>query len=217
LKEKGLHIYINGSNLKKFRELENITQDDLGAELSVTRQTINIWEAKGTVKLDNRRLEKLAKILKVSTKDLIVKKPYDVPQGEIPFYDTIISEANILEDEGIAYASNVEMIDPGTWFKTANGALRVYGHSMFPKYPAGCIIAYKIADKGVIIWGEDYVIELKDRRIVKRLEISKVANCVKAVSYNKSEDYAYPPIEIPLKKIKGLFMVLGKVELEASL
>jgi transcriptional regulator with XRE-family HTH domain len=217
LKEKNLHIFIVGSNLKKFRELQNMTQDHLGVELSVTRQTINAWEAKESVKLDNKKLEKIAKTLKVSVKDLMDAKSYDAASG-IPFYDTISGTgASMLEEQGLAYSDNAEMIDPGTWFKNASGALRVYGNSMLPKYPAGCIIAYKTADKEVIIWGEDYVIELQDRRIVKRLEKSETAGNVKAVSYNKSEEYVYPPIEIPLRKIKGLFMVLGKVELEVSI
>ncbi len=195
-----------------------MTQDHLGIELSVTRQTINAWEAKESIKLDNKQLDKIAKALNVSVKDLMDTKTSGAPSSEIPFYDTISgSGTSMLEEQGLAYSDNAEMIDPGTWFKSANGALRVYGHSMFPKYPAGCIIAYKTADKEVIIWGEDYVIELQDRRIVKRLEKSEIADNVKAVSYNKSEEYVYPPIEIPLRKIKGLFMVLGKVELEVSI
>jgi hypothetical protein len=55
---------------------------------------------------------------------------------------------------------------------------------MFPKYPAGSIIAFKESKSGVIIWGEDYVIELEDRRIVKRIDKSKIEGHIKAVSYN---------------------------------
>ncbi len=218
LKEKNLHIFINGSNLKKFRELQNITQDELGVELSVTRQTINAWEAKESIRLDEKKLERLSKTLKVSKRDLSGGKAYQETNTEIPFYDTVMmGEISVLQDPGIDYPNTAEMIDPGTWFRGANGALRVYGHSMFPKYPAGCIIAYKAADKEVIIWGEDYVIELQDRRIVKRLEKSEIDDNVKAVSYNKNDDYVYTPIEIPISKIKNLNMVLGKIELEVSI
>lgn len=195
-----------------------MTQDDLGAELSVTRQTINAWEAKESVKLDDKKLEKLSTILKVSKRDLSGGKAYRDTSTEIPFYDTVMmGEISVLEEQGIDYPNTAEMIDPGTWFRGAHGALRVYGHSMFPKYPAGCIIAYKAADKEVIIWGEDYVIELQDRRIVKRLEKSEIDDNVKAVSYNKNDEYVYTPIEIPISKIKSLNMVLGKIELEVSI
>jgi transcriptional regulator with XRE-family HTH domain len=218
-KEKTLHAFILGPNIKKFRELQNITQDELAVDLSVTRQTINAWEAKGSVKLDNKKLEELAKLLKVSVEELTDRKSQSVDTNNkgIPFYDTaILREASALEEENPVYTISPKMIDPGTWFKSADGALRVYGHSMFPKYPAGCIIAYKIADKEVIIWGEDYVIELQDRRLLKRIEKSENTDKVKAVSYNKSEEFSYQPVEIPLTKIKNLYMVLGKIELEVS-
>jgi transcriptional regulator with XRE-family HTH domain len=217
LKEKDYYFYINGSNLKKFRERENITQDELASSLAVTRQTINSWEAKNSAKLDEKKLGKLIQVLKVSKEDLYDRKPTG-ESSEIPFYDTVLfNEASLLAEEGVDYPGSVEMIDPGTWFRGANGALRVYGHSMFPKYPAGCIIAYKIADKEVIIWGEDYVIELEDRRIVKRLDKSEVKGYVLAISYNKSEDFTYSPIELPIHKIKKLYMVLGKIEMEVSI
>lgn len=217
LKEKDLYFYINGSNLKKFRERENITQDELAVSLAVTRQTINSWEAKNSAKLDEKKLDKLIHVLKVSKEDLYNRK-INNESSEIPFYDTVLfGDASMLAEQSVDYPGSAEMIDPGSWFRGANGALRVYGHSMFPKYPAGCIIAYKTADKEVIIWGEDYVIELEDRRIVKRLDKSDIKGYVKAISYNKSEDYAYSPIEIPVSKIKNLYMVLGKIEMEVSI
>jgi transcriptional regulator with XRE-family HTH domain len=217
LKGKVASVFINGYNLKKFRELQNMTQDDLGMAVTVTRQTINTWEARESVKMDEKKLDKLAKALRVSKNELISRKNTNTGT-EIPFYDSVLlGEISVLAEQGVDYSTNVEMIDPGTWFRGANGALRVYGHSMYPKYPAGCIIAFKTADKEVIIWGEDYVIELEDRRIVKRLDKSDNPGYVKAISYNKSQDYSYPPIEIPIQKIKKLYMVLGKVELEVSI
>lgn len=136
----------------------------------------------------------------------------------IPFFDTVaVGGHTLVAEQNAIYGNHYEMINPGTWFGRADGALRVYGHSMFPKYPAGCIVAFKQADIDVILWGEDYVIELSDRRILKRLQKSDLPDTVLAVSYNKSEEYLYSPIDIPVSKIKRLFMVLGKVELEASL
>jgi phage repressor protein C with HTH and peptisase S24 domain len=136
--------------------------------------------------------------------------------NKIPFYDSIaVGGEALLADQ--AANGHPEMIEPGTFLKRATGSLRIYGHSMFPKYPAGCIVAFKDADLDVIIWGEDYVIELSDRRIIKRVEKGDDKGWIKAVSYNKSEEYVYAPIDIPIVKIKRLYMVLGKVELEASI
>lgn len=137
--------------------------------------------------------------------------------NKIPFYDVIAVGGEALLADQIPNEYPTEMIEPGTFLKRATGSLRIYGHSMFPKYPAGCIVAFKDADKEVIIWGEDYVIELSDRRIIKRVEKGDEKGWIKAVSYNKSEEYVYSPIDIPVAKIKRLYMVLGKVELEASI
>jgi SOS-response transcriptional repressor LexA len=136
----------------------------------------------------------------------------------VPFYDVVAvgGHSIIMEDQEAVYGGTTEMINPGSWFRSATGALRVYGHSMFPKYPAGCIVAFKDADKEVILWGEDYIIELSDRRVVKRIEKGE-NGFIKAVSYNKSEEYVYASIDIPVNKIKRLYMVLGKVELETSI
>ena len=92
---------------------------------------------------------------------------------------------------------------------------------MFPKYPSGSIIAFKNGtDMRIIHYGEDYVIELEDRRIVKRVQKSKEKGCIQVNSYNSMKDdvgaMVYAPFDIPLDAIKRMYMVLGKVELEAS-
>lgn len=135
----------------------------------------------------------------------------------IPFYDAVAVGGRAMLADQHAVGTPSDMIDPGTFLRAATGSLRVYGHSMFPKYPAGCIVAYREADIDVIAWGEDYVIELSDRRVIKRIEKGALQDIVNAVSYNKSEEYVYATMEIPKAKIKRLFMVLGKIELEASI
>jgi hypothetical protein len=76
---------------------------------------------------------------------------------------------------------------------------------------------YQLAS--IIVWGEDYVIELSDRRIIKRVEKGDTKDSIKAVSYNVNKDnkYVYEPIDIPKSEIKRMYIVLGKVELEASI
>ena len=140
--------------------------------------------------------------------------------GKIPFYDaTVVGGMSILADQ-TPISEPTEMIDPGTFLRQATGTLRVYGDSMYPKYPGGSVVAFKPTSTSVIIWGEDYVLELADRRIVKRLEKSAEGkDYVKAVSYNINKDgkYIYDPTDIPMTEIKRLFMVLGRVVIEASI
>lgn len=137
----------------------------------------------------------------------------------IPFYDAvaIAGFGTIADQTPMDRPKN--MINPGTFFRNAEGALQITGHSMFPKYPSGCIVAYRLASLSLVLWGEDYVIELaEDRRLIlKRIEKSEIKDCIKAVSYNVNKDnkYVYDPIDIPMKQIGRIFMVLGKIELEA--
>ncbi len=151
-----------------------------------------------------------------------VREPQEeyLRKNKIPFYDAAyaVGGTSMLADQTPIKAPT-EMVDPGTFLRNATGTLRVYGHSMFPKYPSGCIVAFKVTSAEVIIWGEDYVIELEDRRIIKRVERGEGKDIIKAVSYNVNKDqkYVYDPIDIPLKAVKRMYMVLGKIELEASI
>lgn len=213
-----------GANIKTIRKLRNLSQEELGVKIGVKKQHVSGWE-NNKYQPSKENLDKLATSLGVKSSDFynfVDEKHTPVTEGkrlnEIPFYDTVaVGGTSILAEQNAIYGNQAEMINPGTWFRSANGALRVYGHSMFPKYPAGCIVAFKESEPDLLIWGEDYVIELKDRRIVKRVEKSKQQGYITAVSYNKSEDYVYSPIEIPVTKIKRIFMVMGKVEMEASI
>lgn len=159
-----------------------------------------------------------------SASGMLVNKDFSEKENKIPFYDTIaVGGHALLAATDPLYESAAEMIEPGTFFRSATGALRVYGHSMFPKYPAGCIIAFRDGtDFSIIHYGEDYVIELEGMRIVKRVQKSKnEAECIQVNSYNTMKDdtgsLVYAPYDIPKESIKRMYKVLGKIELEASI
>ena len=165
------------------------------------------------------------------TKDMDIRRFANLDEDEprrapkIPFYDVIaVGGSSIMLHDQEAVSGVSEMIDPGTFLRAATGALRVYGHSMYPKYPAGCIVAFKASSKPipeVIVWGEDYVIELEDRRIIKKIDKGDSKEYIKAVSLNgtngEKPKYQFDTIDIPLSAVKRMYMVLGKIELEASM
>lgn len=220
-------------NIQKIMELRRVKPADLARDLGISRQKLSNWES-GTNEPRKETLKELADYLKVA-KELLLKENLtdaDISSnltgnstvtsrtlaGKIPFYDTIAVGGNNMLAEQQPISEPIEYINPGDLLKGASGTLRIYGHSMFPKYPSGCIVAFKQSKSKVIVWGEDYVIELEDRRIIKRVEKSKEKDYIKAVSYNvNNEKYIYDPIEIPLSEVRRLYMVLGKVELEASI
>lgn len=212
-----------------------LSQDDLGVSIGVSGAAIGQYE-RNEINPRKAKLSKLARALGVRESELL---GYDFEEnhtpdtkpssedhaslgdqrhiGRIPLYDAIaVGGSTVLADQS-PVSEPSEWIDPGDLLRGATGALRVYGHSGFPKYPAGCVVSWRDADKELIFWGEDYVIETADRRIIKRLEPNDKPGYITAISYNKSEDYQYAPMEIPISKIKRLYMVLGKVELEASI
>lgn len=235
-----MQIFDLGANLLILRKKKRISQDELGEMVGVSGAQIGRYE-KGKDNISNEMVRKLSNALEVTEIELRglnkmeiltserkgqperlgsrtdTGKPGGYVERKIPLYDAIAVGGNYLLADQTPLSEPIEYIDPGDLLRAATGAMRIYGHSMFPKYPSGCTVTFRKADKELIFWGEDYVLEMEDRRILKRLEKSENKENVKAVSYNKSEQYVYADVEIPIGKIKRLFMVLGKVELEASI
>jgi transcriptional regulator with XRE-family HTH domain len=212
------------SNLLILRKKKGVTQADVAKALDISRTTYTNWET-GRAEPNKEQIDRIVNYFDITYDGLLGGyssssggKPTRVSK-QIPFYDTVaMGGMSVVAEQDAVYRNNAEYIEPGTWFNRATGALRVYGHSMFPKYPAGCIVAFRECSADtVLLWGEDYVLELEDRRILKRVEKSdRGEGYLKAVSYNKSLEYGYAPVEIERASVKRIFMVLGKVEMEAS-
>lgn len=223
-----------GANLQSLREKDFPSQEALGAAVGVTGAAIGQYE-RNEVTPRKGTLSKLAKVLGVSVAHLegydnhekltSVKnspKPTETAVRKVPLYDAIAVGGNSMLADQSPISEPIDMVDPGDLLRSATGLLVVRGQSMFPKYPSGCYVAFKRGgDKipSVIVWGEDYVIELEDRRILKRVEKGETKDHIKAVSYNINKDnkYMYDPIDIHRSDVKRMYMVLGKVELEASI
>ena len=156
----------NPENVKEMRLKHRLSQQDLADMTGIPKGRINGWEqGKGKPKAEDAQV--LEKFFSGLEKESFHVKPTreTVDSPKIPFYDVIaVGGSSIMLHDQEAVSGVSEMIDPGTFLRAATGALRVYGHSMYPKYPAGCIVAFKASSKPipeVIVWGEDYVIELE--------------------------------------------------------
>ena len=219
-----------GDNIKKIRKLRRLSVEDFAAQIGVSRQSIYDWED-GGITPRKKQLDKILQVLEVkvtqlfdddSAENLTRVNESESPayQGKlVPFFDAITTGGMSIIGEQTAVKEPKRMVNPGTFFRNAEGALQITGHSMFPKYPSGCIVAYRVASLDLLLWGEDYVVELReDRRLIlKRIEKSDVKGCIKLVSYNVNKDnkYVYDPIDYPRDQIGRVFMVLGKIEIEA--
>lgn len=143
------------------------------------------------------------------------------PTGKvIPLYD---AEAAA----GIQYGMNMEavsrpigMIEIGSILKDSESALRVYGNSMTPNYPAGCVVGLRPHADSFIEPGSVYVVETNENRYLKRLYYNAHKTAFRCVSDNHmvhdggpmNGDFYYPDFEIPFDEVRRLCRVVGVIK-----
>jgi phage repressor protein C with HTH and peptisase S24 domain len=143
------------------------------------------------------------------------------PVKNIPVFDTIATAGmTLVQEDQEPYSVPQETINTGTLFRDATAAMRVYGDSMFPKYQAGVMIAMKeIFDMDNIVFGEDYVVETSEQRVLKRLlKSEKGEEFIELSSINPQKDdrgrSIYAAKDLHLTKIRRIYKVLGQVRYE---
>lgn len=141
---------------------------------------------------------------------------YELKKQEVPLYDVLIMAGT----KDTSYHNEAkEYIHPGDLFLDADSIMRVYGDSMEPKYNSGCFVPVKSVNKDFLIYGQDYIIETSDYRVLKRLQKSKSKDCVLACSINQevwehgelAGQLMHEPIEINISEIKSIYLVLGVI------
>lgn len=137
----------------------------------------------------------------------------------IPYYDAEVAAGANYEME-MTQTSPVGMIEIGGLLKDSEFAMRVYGNSMVPNYPAGCVIGLRQYNEHFIEPGTVYVIETEENRFLKRLYYSKDKKAFRCMSDNHMKhetgpmegEYFYPEFEIPLEDVRRLLRVTGVVK-----
>ena len=140
------------------------------------------------------------------------------PVKKIP----MIGEAAAGGDMQMAYsdtANDVQYIDVGDLLRDSEAAFTVYGNSMTPNYPSGCVLGVKRNYDGFIQPGETYLLETKSNRVFKRLYLTKDKKAYKCKSDNEMQydsgemqgEYYYPMFEIPLSDVIRLYDVTGMI------
>lgn len=144
----------------------------------------------------------------------------------IPFYDAP-AEAGMKETEMTPIHAPAGTIDIGDLLHDSEAAIRIYGNSMLPNYPPGCVVGLSKCTTKFIEPGEVYVIETRDRRMLKRLfyleddATSTILTCysdntMKFEGGSRAGKDAYPPFNIPLTEIVKLFVVTGVIKRNAN-
>lgn len=89
--------------------------------------------------------------------------------------------------------------------KDVDFAIPIAGDSMAPEYPSGSqVLIKKINEKAFIDWGKVFVLDTCNGVIIKRIYPTEKEGVVKCVSINPS----YPPFEVSLKDVFGVYRVL---------
>lgn len=137
----------------------------------------------------------------------------------VPFYEADAIAGNEYNME-MSPTVQSGMINIGTLLKDSENAIRVYGNSMVPNYPAGCVIGVKLHTDSFIEPGRVYVLETRDNRYLKRLYYNEDRTAFHCLSDNlmKYEEgprrgkYIYQDFEIPLNEVIRLHRVIGVIK-----
>lgn len=137
----------------------------------------------------------------------------------IPYYDAEVA-AGMSYGMEMTQTKQVGMIEIGGLLKDSEFALRVYGNSMTPNYPSGCVVGLKQHQNAFIEPGTVYVIETGEDRYLKRLYYNETKTAFLCISDNhmKHESgpmtgkYFYPEFEIPFEDVRRLLRVTGVIK-----
>lgn len=140
----------------------------------------------------------------------------------IPLYDGVATAG--MHESAILDPTHqpVEMIDAGDWFRDATAAMRVHGDSMYPEYKSGSIAALReVKNKRLVVYGQDYLIETTEYRVIKRLQKSDLPQNWLACSVNEEKYVStgkliHEPFDVHIDDVVRLYQVLGNVKRNQS-
>jgi hypothetical protein len=112
-----------------------------------------------------------------------------------------------------------ERIDVGDLLRDSEAAFTVFGNSMVPSYPSGCLLGIRRNYDGFIQPGETYVIVTKSNRVFKRLYNTDDLGAYECFSDNVmvhesgalKGKYFYPPFKIPKDDVIEIWDVVGMI------
>ena len=133
------------------------------------------------------------------------KQKSDEPQMYIVPLMPISAKGGTLDEfsRGIMENDCEKVLSP---IKGADFAITVCGDSMSPDYPSGChILIKKIEERAFIDWGKVFVLDTVNGTIIKKLmPVADDPSKIRCISINPE----YPPYEISLEYVRGIYRVL---------
>lgn len=116
--------------------------------------------------------------------------------------------------------AEMEYIDVGDMLRDSEAAFTVYGNSMNPNYPSGCILGIRRNFDNFIQPGEIYLLVTRSNRVFKRLYYNEDKTGFMCYSDNtieydkgslKGKAY-YPPFEVKAADVVSIYDVVGMIK-----
>lgn len=170
-----------GARIKKYREKQNISQDELALKVFVSRQTISNWETNKSYP-DIKSLTMLSNIFHVTLDDFI--------KGDIEEMKRIVSKEKIEKFKIMSYIFLVEMLIV-----------------MFSAYPLFTLDGYI----GVIIWALFFVITFVTAIVMEKFKKKNDIQTYKeiiAFMENKSLSYEEVQQEIGKRNYQKILLAI---------
>jgi phage repressor protein C with HTH and peptisase S24 domain len=204
-----------GKILKKLVDRSGLTVEEFAAHLDTSRP--NMYELYKKESLDDFYLDRIRHmgmdLDNVNPPKNLVKEsstPYNDSQDvPIPFYEANVTGGNVNNfGEQVKNASYFLTIPH---FKDCSIAVRVNGHSMYPKYCNGdIVVCKKINDHSHIPYGEPHIVVMADYSVLKYVHPHGTD---KTLFILKSANEKFEPMEIKREDVLGVYLVRGKLEL----
>ena len=197
---------MNDLDIKKIREKLGISQEQLAEMVGVHPRTVQNWESGSTIPKSKHAI----------LRDLVLtpqqyyggdteKQKSGEPQMFIVPLMPISAKGGTLDEfsRGIMENDCEKVLSP---IKGADFAITVCGDSMSPDYPSGChILIKKIEERAFIDWGKVFVLDTVNGTIIKKLmPVADDPSKIRCISINPE----YPPYEISLEYVRGIYRVL---------
>ncbi len=197
---------MNDLDIKKIREKLGISQEQLAEMVGVHPRTVQNWESGSTIPKSKHAI----------LRDLVLKpqqyyggdtekQKSGEPQMFIVPLMPISAKGGTLDEfsRGILENDCEKVLSP---IKGADFAITVCGDSMSPDYPSGChILIKKIEERAFIDWGKVFVLDTVNGTIIKKLmPVADDPSKIRCISINPE----YPPYEISLEYVRGIYRVL---------
>jgi len=216
--------------LTKIKELTDWTEEEILNKIGYSVTYISGRRKKGSNLKFNGILSNLYEIelSKKSNNTYTDRRRLDklTRRNRVPLYDAQ-TQAGTNDVDMTPVQAPAGSIDVGDLLHDSEAAIRIYGNSMIPNYPPGCVVGLiKITNK-YIEPGEVYVIETRDSRKLKRLFykddnpesdtlILYSDNTMKFDGGPRHGKFAYPMAEIQRSEIIQLYAVTGVIKRNAN-